>query len=149
MLLQEALRVAGWRSDIFVHEALPATANRTFLLDDLAHRAAGSDLLVYQFATASPIADVLVKNRRRRIVLNYHNVTPPDLYQAWDPGVAGALRIARRQLRRLAPKTALAVAVSGFNEQDLIDAGFRNTIVIPVLFDPDRSQDRSSRTDRR
>ena len=43
----------------------------------------------------------------------------------------------RREFRRLAPKTALAVKMSGLNQQDLIDAEFRNTIVIQVLFDPD------------
>ncbi len=139
-LLQEALRAAGWRSEIFVHEMLEQTSHRTRLVSELSEATSPSDVLVYQFATASPIVDVLV-HERRRLVINYHNVTPPEFYVDWDSSVAQSLKLARRQLRRIAPKAVLGIADSDFNAVDLVAAGCRNTRVIPVLFDPGRTSD--------
>ena len=45
------------------------------------------DLLVYQFATASGLADWLVE-RAERLVVNYHSVTPPEHFAPWDNSLA-------------------------------------------------------------
>ena len=50
------------------------------------------DVLLYQFATASAIAPWLAA-RRETLAVNYHNVTPPEYYAAWNNPMA------RHQLR--------------------------------------------------
>ena len=92
--------------------------------------AASGDLLVYQFATASAIATWL-QARPETLVVNYHNVTPPDLYAAWDNGMARHQLRAQAELRSLAPRAALGLAVSSFNESELRQAGFGRTAVVP------------------
>jgi glycosyltransferase involved in cell wall biosynthesis len=68
--------------------------------------------------------------RSEVLVVNYHNVTPPELMAPWDNHLAlGQLR-AQGDLRLLAPRTALAVADSAYNEAHLAAAGFRTTAVI-------------------
>ena len=50
--------------------------------------------------------------RPETLVVNYHNITPPELMAPWDNHLAlGQLR-AQGDLRLLAPRTALAVADS-------------------------------------
>jgi L-malate glycosyltransferase len=90
---------------------------------------------LYHLSTASPIADFL-DGRPEHLALNYHNVTPYEFLAPWEPVVAPELEIARKQLSNLASKAEAAIGVSRFNESELISAGYRNTSVAPILFDP-------------
>ena len=63
--------------------------------------------------------------------MNYHNVTPPDLYAPWDNGMARHQLRAQSELRALAPRAVLGLAVSSFNESELREAGFGRTAVVP------------------
>ena len=63
--------------------------------------------------------------------MNYHNVTPPDFYAAWDNGMARHQLQAQSELRALAPRAALGLAVSSFNESELRGAGYGRTAVVP------------------
>jgi glycosyltransferase involved in cell wall biosynthesis len=65
------------------------------------------------------------------LVVNYHNVTPPEYYAPWDNGMARHQLLAQTQLRELAPRAALGLAVSAFNEAELRQAGFSRTAVVP------------------
>ena len=86
-------------------------------------------MVVYQFATASAMAPWLA-GRPEVLVVNYHNITPPELMAPWDNHLAlGQLR-AQGDLRLLAPRAALAVADSAYNESHLAEAGFARTAVI-------------------
>ena len=77
------------------------------------------------------IGDGAVAGRRENLVVNYHNITPPELMAPWDNHLAlGQLR-AQGDLRLLAPRTALAVADSAYNQAHLAQAGFATTAVIP------------------
>ena len=69
--------------------------------------------------------------RAETLVVNYHNVTPPEYYAPWDNGMARHQLLAQTQLRELAPRAALGLAVSAFNESELRQAGFRRTAVVP------------------
>jgi len=69
--------------------------------------------------------------RPETLVVNYHNITPPELVASWNnPLARGQLR-AQSELRLLAPRTALAVADSAYNREDLVAAGFANSVSCP------------------
>ena len=87
-------------------------------------------MLLYQCATASALGPWLGA-RSEALVVNYHNVTPPEYYAPWDNGMARHQLLAQTQLRELAPRAALGLAVSSFNEAELRQAGFRRTAVVP------------------
>jgi glycosyltransferase involved in cell wall biosynthesis len=100
------------------------------------------DVLVYQMAIGSVVADfvrarVEESGGRRSLVVNHHNFTPTRYLQPWDDGVTWGVEWGQRQLRELAPVTALGVAVSAFNEAELRRAGYERTTVVPVLCDLD------------
>jgi glycosyltransferase involved in cell wall biosynthesis len=128
--LREVMAARGIRSQIYVELVDPETASETRPFASYAEEAESGDVLVYQFATASAIAAWL-QARPETLVVNYHNVTPPDLYAAWDNGMARHQLRAQSELRALAPRATLGLAVSSFNESELRDAGYGRTAVVP------------------
>jgi len=128
--LRDASRARGFHSEIYVDTVDPETAAETAPVLSYAGAAEKGDVVVYQFATASAMAPWLA-GRSETLVVNYHNITPPELMTPWDNHLAlGQLR-AQGDLRLLAPRTALAVADSAYNQAHLAQAGFATTAVIP------------------
>ena len=117
-------------SHIYVEMDDPETAAETRPFARYAGEAAAGDVLVYQCATASGLGPWLGA-RAETLVVNYHNVTPPEYYAPWDNGMARHQLLAQTQLRALAPRAALGLAVSSFNEAELRRAGFLRTAVVP------------------
>ena len=127
--LREATRARGFPSEIFVDTVDDDTADETVPVLSYPETAEPGDVLVYQFATASAMAPWLA-GRSETLVVNYHNVTPPELMAPWDNHLAlGQLR-AQGDVRLLAPRTALAVADSRYNEAHLTASGFTRTAVV-------------------
>jgi glycosyltransferase involved in cell wall biosynthesis len=137
ILLREALRRAGWRSEIFAEATHDELIGETVRVEDYPERARPGDVLVYQFSTSSVVADLLAE-RPEPLVLHFHNVTDPSLYGSFDPEAARRSAEARRQLAVLAPRAVLGVADSEYNRIDLVAAGCRRTAVSPVLVDLER-----------
>ena len=127
--LRDATRARGFRSEIYVDTDDAQTVDETLPVLSYPDTAERGDVAVYQFATASAMAPWLA-GRPERLVVNYHNITPPELMAPWDNHLAlGQLR-AQGDLRLLAPRTTLAVADSAYNEAHLRQAGFAVTAVI-------------------
>ena len=127
---RDASRARGFPSEIYVDTVDPETAEDTVPVLSYAGAAERGDVVVYQFATASAMAPWLA-GRSETLVVNYHNITPPDLMAPWDNHLAlGQLR-AQEDLRLLAPRASLAVADSAYNRAHLAAAGFAATAVIP------------------
>ncbi len=106
--LRDAFRARGVPSRIFVETPDPDTAAESQPYLTYADVVAPGDVLVYQLATASGMAAWL-GGRTETLVVNYHNVTPPEYYAPWDNALAlhqlraqaeldavGAARLARR-----------------------------------------------------
>ncbi len=128
--LRDILVARGIPSNIYVELVDPDTEGETRPYTSYAGDATAGDILVYQFATASDMAAWL-QARPEPLVVNYHNVTPPEFYGAWDNGMARHQLRAQIELRQLAPRVALGLAVSSFNEAELREAGYARTAVAP------------------
>ena len=128
--LRDVLAGRGIRSHLYVETADPDTESETRPFTRYAEEAEEGDILLYQFATASDIAPWL-RARPETLVVNYHNVTPPEHYAPWDNAMARHQLRAQMQLRELAPRGALGLAVSAFGEAELRAAGFRRTAIVP------------------
>jgi glycosyltransferase involved in cell wall biosynthesis len=130
LALRDALVARGADSRIYVELTDPETASETRPFTAYGDEAARGDLLVYQFATASDMAGWLAA-RNEPLVVNSHNVTPPEYYAPWNNAMARHQLRAQQELRSLAPRAALGLAVSAFNEAELREAGFARTAVVP------------------
>jgi glycosyltransferase involved in cell wall biosynthesis len=128
--LRDATRHRGLESNIFVDVVQDETADETLPAISYADQAHRGDVVVYQFATASLMAPWLAA-RDETLVVNYHNITPPELMAPWDHHLALGQERAREDLALLAPRTTLAIADSAYNEVHLAEAGFATTAVVP------------------
>jgi glycosyltransferase involved in cell wall biosynthesis len=136
--VRDRLVARGIESKIFVELVDPETEALTLPAASYASLARPGDVLVYQFATASSLAPWLAA-RSEPLVVNYHNLTPPELFAPWDNPLARHQVRAQGELAQLARRAVLGVGVSEFNCRDLKKAGFARTAVVPpvtVLPDP-------------
>lgn len=128
--LRDLMVARGIDTRIYVELIDPETEDETTLVSTYPEHSQPGDVLVYQFATASAMAAWLAA-RRETLVVNYHNITPPELLAPWDNHLAlGQLR-AQGELGLLVERAALAVADSHYNREHLIAAGFKATAVVP------------------
>ncbi len=93
----------------------------------------GSHVL-YHMSISSRLAEQ-VSNSNATIDMWYHNITPAQYFESWEPFVALELRIARQQLKQLAVRCSRALAASDYSAKELRNEGQRNVSVMPVLFD--------------
>ncbi len=132
--LRDLLRGRGYRSDIYYGNASPDRLDFGYPVSRLGDHSPNGRVLLYQLSIGSGVADIFRERAERKFV-NYHNITPADLLEAWMPEVGEEVRWGRAQLRDLAPVTEFAVADSGFNERELRSAGYRSTTTVPLLID--------------
>ncbi len=128
--LRDVLVSRGIESRIYVEMIDPETEADTRLFPRYADDAQRGDVLLYQFATASAMASWLAE-RRETLAVNYHNVTPPEYYAAWNNPMARHQLRALHERANLAGRTSLAITVSTFNEAELRSAGYTRTAVVP------------------
>ena len=82
--LRDALRAAGWRSEIFaeaIHDDLASEAFKHWMYPE--HAAAG-DVAIYQFTTSSAVAGYLAEHGLP-LILDFHNFTGPEFFAGWEP----------------------------------------------------------------
>jgi glycosyltransferase involved in cell wall biosynthesis len=132
--VQTALRTRGIESEIFYEEADEAHAGRGkplgHVFDPVPDR-----IVLFQAAIGSPAFNAMARIEDR-LFLNYHNITPAELIEPWEPEIAAiGLARGRNQLAGLARSCEFALAVSTFNQRELIDLGYRRTAVAPLLID--------------
>lgn len=131
--LTKGLREAGVESEIFYGTSTPDVADLGRPVIELG-RATKDRWLLYQSSIGSPVYDILATRSEPKLV-NYHNITPAKLLEDWEPDVAYEVRLGRTQLARLAPQSHFAIADSKYNENELIQLGYRGTAVVPLLID--------------
>lgn len=126
----------GAESLVFAEHVAPAFAGRARRHTDYGRqvRAGRDDVLLYHVAIGSVVAD-FVRDRPEALVLDHHNITPPEMYQRWEPAAAYGCAWGRAQLPELAGRAVLGVADSEWNEAELRAAGCRATATAPILLD--------------
>lgn len=136
LAVDDLLREMGADTEIFAAHVHPEVRDRG---RDFRDHASGPapDLIIYQASTGSPVADYVMA-RPETLVLNYHNMTPAEFFDPWEPAVAAELDHGRRQLARLARRADHAIAVSRYNADELLALGMTpsSVSVSPVLFVP-------------
>jgi L-malate glycosyltransferase len=134
---QEVLqRVAP--SGVFARYIDPRLEGKVFPLSVYEACAQPDDLLIYHVSIGEPEVVQFLLGRRERLVLVYHNITPPKYFAALDPAFAGLLACGRSELVLLRDRTEMALAVSAYNAKELEDLGYRDVRVSPLPIDVGR-----------
>jgi len=130
--IQRVLQRAGYLSDIYVETADPRLEASTEDYRDLIARSHPDDVLLHHFSIGSKASRVAFA-LPDRMVLIYHNITPPSYFIGVNPQLVQQCYSGRRELRAYAARCALALGDSEFNRQELEQLGFARTGVLPVV----------------
>jgi glycosyltransferase involved in cell wall biosynthesis len=136
---QRVLRGAGFRSEIFYDEAQASVrklGRHYTTFDRERDGESGAAWVLFQLSTGSDMTGFLL-DLDLPYGVYFHNVTPPEFFERWEPGAAENLRRALHDVRRLAARSRFALANSTFSEATLVEAGYSPTAVVPVLVDYD------------
>ena len=132
--IQRVLRSAGYESEIFVETAEPRVRRMTVNYLDLQDASHPDNILIHHFSIgsrASRIAYALPD----RMMLIYHNITPPEYFIDVHPALVGLCFLGRRELGLFRHRCDLGLGDSEYNRQELEAIGFPKTGVLPVVPD--------------
>ena len=132
--IQRALRAAGYVSDIFVETAEPRVEPMTRTYREMLTAVGERDLLIHHFSIGSR-ASRSAYALPARMVLVYHNITPPEYFVGVHKHLVRQCFSGRRELRAYVDRCDLALGDSEFNRQELQALGFAPTGVLPVVPD--------------
>jgi L-malate glycosyltransferase len=143
--IQRALRSAGVESSIYVETADPRLEDLTFDYRDMVGQVTADDVLIHHFSIGSR-ASRTAYALPGRMVLVYHNITPPEYFIGVHKDLVKLCFRGRRELTAYISRCDLALGDSEYNRAELASLGFADTGVLPVVpgfshldVDPDRT----------
>ncbi len=130
--IQRVLRAAGYASDIFVETADPRLIDMTRDYRELVEASAPDNVLIHHFSIGSRASRVAYA-LPDKMVLVYHNITPPEFFIGVHPLLVQLCFMGRRELSAYRDRCVLALGDSRFNSDELDALGFPRTDVLPVV----------------
>jgi len=132
--MRSALRAAGHESEIFVELLDPSMGAEVRSYREYRDVASPDNIILLHYSMASSVS-AMAAELEDRLVLIYHNVTPPEWFAPYSLGIARSCAAGRLQLSKLRDRTSLALGVSEYNRRELEEIGFETTGVVPLLLD--------------
>lgn len=132
--IQRVLRAAGYDSDIFVETADRRLEHLTTDYREMVGTVSPDDVLIHHFSIGSR-ASRIAYALPGRMVLVYHNITPPEYFIGVHKDLVKLCFRGRRELTAYVGRSALAVGDSEYNRKELETLGFGATAVLPVVPD--------------
>lgn len=130
--MSEVLTEMGYENYIVAIGIAPKVRRRAVPLDSFKPRK--TDVFIYHMSIGSMLSDYIMSNAAAVKIMVYHNITPPHFW-----GNMEALKQmcidGRTQLRQLVPHISLAICDSEYNREELLGLGYKNTVVLPIMFD--------------
>ncbi len=151
--IRKILRSWGYRSDIYSQHVHPKLARISKPLTEYKKISSHENIVIFHFAIGSDVSE-FVKNLPDKKVILYHNITPPNYFIGINDTLFHLLVRGRRELKEFRDITDLALGVSEYNKNELVEVGFRHTGVLPIIldfgsYDQKPDQDILSRFDRK
>lgn len=134
--IRRALRAAGYASSIIVETADPRLEDETIDYRDMVDLVGADDLVIHHFSIGSRASRTMFA-LPCRMILVYHNITPPEYFLGVHDYLVRQCFHGRRELTAYRARVDLALGDSEFNRQELAAVGFDPTAVLPVIPDFD------------
>ena len=130
--IQAILTRAGFESDIFVETADLRLEPLTRVYHELMGASHPDNILLHHFSIGSR-ASRMAFALPDRMILVYHNITPPAYFIGIHPLLVQLCYTGRRELTAYVDRCDLALGDSEFNRKELEQIGFPKTDVLPVV----------------
>ena len=134
--IRKILRSWGYKSDIYAQNIHSDMAKFASTYTEYKKISSSKNILIFHFAIGSDVSE-FVKNLPDRKIIIYHNITPPNYFKKVNDVLVHLLVNGRKELKEFRYITDLALGVSEYNEKELINIGFKNTGVLPIILDFD------------
>jgi glycosyltransferase involved in cell wall biosynthesis len=128
------LKDHGVETAIYAQVAVPEVAHLARPFQQLATGPATGAVILHHHSTGTGVVDRLLE-RPEPVLVDYHNITPAELFEPWEPVVAAELAWGRRQLELLGRRASAALADSAFNAAELRALGWPRVTVAPIVRD--------------
>lgn len=132
--IREILKEWGYESDIFAQHIHPKLAHITKIFTEYEKYSSPENILIFHFSIGSDISK-FVKTLPDKKILIYHNLTPYTYFKGINDILVQLLINGRKELAEYSTITSLALGDSEFNRKELVELGFKNTGVLPILVD--------------
>jgi len=132
--IQRILIAAGYESRIYVQTADPRVEHLTNDYHELVADSDADNILIHHFSIGSRASRVAYALPDRMILI-YHNITPPHYFIDVNHTLVQQCFSGRRELTAYVNRCDLALGDSSFNQAELKEMGFPLTGVLPVVPD--------------
>jgi glycosyltransferase involved in cell wall biosynthesis len=130
--INKALRAAGFDSEIIVETADPRLEDLTMDYREAVGQISPDDLLIHHFSLGSRASRTAFA-LPARMMLIYHNITPPEYFIGVHDQLVRQCYHGRRELLPYRRRAEIALGDSEFNRAELESLGFPRTAVLPVV----------------
>ncbi len=132
--IRRVLRAAGFRSEIIAATADDRSRDQFVDYRAIADDIRADDLVINHFSVGSDVTRMAFA-LPWRMMLNYHNITPPEFFVGIHDELARLCFQGRRELQAHRTRVDFALGASPFNRAELDAMGFAPTAVLPVVPD--------------
>ncbi len=130
--IRNYLREHGYSSDIYAMHYHPKYASEIINYKEYQSASTSDNILIYHFSIGSPVTKTFIRSKGKKVII-YHNITPYEFFLDYHRFLARDCFKGRLELKRLVGDVDLALGDSLYNEQELKEAGFKNTGVVPLV----------------
>jgi len=142
IVMRDIFRSWGFQSDIFCEKKriLPELRGNARDLAECSAACGPDDVGLLHLSIGSDANDLFQTLRCKKAIL-YHNITPSHYFDLINKPTASCLEKGRRQTAMLANAAQVNMADSKFNAGELVQLGYKNVQVLPLVLDLKRLKD--------
>ncbi len=130
--IRNFLREHGYESEIFSYLYHPKYAGQIIDYREYKSFSNEKNILIFHFSIGSPVTEKFLQAPDKKLII-YHNITPHHFFLDYHRVLAQDCYQGRVELKSMVGKVDLALGDSGYNEQELKEAGFTYTGVLPLV----------------
>lgn len=130
--IRNFLRAHGYISEIFSHMYHPKYADQIIDYREYNRFSSKKNIIVFHFSIGSPVTEKFLQVPDKKLII-YHNITPHHFFLDYHRVLTQDCYQGRVELKRMVGHVDLALGDSQYNEQELKEAGFINTGVLPLV----------------
>jgi len=132
MEIRDFLRADGIGSEIFTLHFHPRYAGQVRNYLEYDRYSSPGNTVIFHFSIGSPVTRKFLRLPDRKAII-YHNITPHHFFLDYHRILAKDCFKGRVELKSLAGRVDLALGDSEYNRQELLEAGFKETGVLPLV----------------
>ena len=131
--IKNILKKMGYNSQIYAQIINPELKYKVRKYTDY-KKHGPNDIIIYHHSIGIDFLD-LIKNLDCKVIMIYHNITPPEFFLGINEKLACLCRLGIHQLEELKNLVNVVVTKSEFSKNDLVKLGYQNVQVMSMLLD--------------